>query len=191
MADTLVDTAVEDCKERMARAVEHTKSEFASIRTGRAAPALVEKLKVEYYGADVPLQQLAGLHVPEARVLVITPYDKGPAVIKAIEKAVQSSDLGITPSNDGSVIRLLFPVLTAERRKELVKVAHQKAEDGRVAVRNVRRATRKDLEALEKDGDISSDELDRAEKDLDRLTHDYATEIDRALEHKEKELSTT
>jgi ribosome recycling factor len=121
-------------------------------------------------------------------LLVITPYDKGPAVIKAIEKAVQSSDLGITPSNDGTVIRLMFPILTAERRKELVTVAHQKAEDGRVAVRNVRRATRKDLEALEKDGDISSDELDRAEKDLDRLTHDHIAEIDRVLGHKEQEL---
>jgi ribosome recycling factor len=188
MADTLVDAATQECKEKMDRAVEHTKGDFSSIRTGRAAPALVEKLKVEYYGAEVPLQQLAGLHVPEARLLVITPYDKGPAVIKAIEKAVQSSDLGITPSNDGTVIRLVFPILTAERRKELVKVAHQKAEDGRVAVRNVRRATRKDLEALEKDGDISSDELDRAEKDLDRLTHDHIAEIDRVLGHKEQEL---
>ena len=188
MADTLVDAAVDDCKERMARAVEHTKSEFASLRTGRAVPVLVEKLKVEYYGAEVPLQQLAGLHVPEARVLVITPYEKGPAVIKAIEKAVQSSDLGITPSNDGSVIRLLFPVLTAERRKELVKVAHQKAEDGRVAVRNVRRATRKDLEGLEKDGDISTDELDRAEKELEHVTHDFVADIDRVLHHKEEEL---
>ncbi|HXW81965.1 MAG TPA: ribosome recycling factor [Acidimicrobiales bacterium] len=188
MADILVDAATEECKEKMDRAVEHTKGDFSSIRTGRAAPALVEKLKVEYYGAEVPLQQLAGLHVPEARLLVITPYDKGPAVIKAIEKAVQSSDLGITPSNDGTVIRLVFPILTAERRKQLVKVAHQKAEDGRVAVRNVRRATRKDLEALEKDGDISSDELDRAEKDLDRLTHDHIAEIDRVLGHKEQEL---
>jgi len=188
MPDTLVDAAIDDCKDRMARAVEHTKGEFASIRTGRAAPALIEKLKVEYYGAEVPLQQLAGLHVPEARVLVITPYEKGPAIIKAIEKAVQSSDLGITPSNDGSVIRLVFPMLTAERRKDLVKVVHQKAEDGRVAVRNVRRATRKDLEALEKDGDISSDELDRSEKELDKLTHDNTAEIDRVLAHKENEL---
>jgi ribosome recycling factor len=185
MPDTLVDVAIEDCKDRMARAVEHTKSEFSSIRTGRATPALIEKLKVEYYGADVPLQQLAGL---QARVLVITPYEKGPASIKAIEKAVQSSDLGITPSNDGSVIRLVFPMLTAERRKDLVKVVHQKAEDGRVAVRNLRRATRKDLEALEKDGDISSDELDRSEKELDKLTHDYTAEIDRVLAHKENEL---
>src|ERR1700733_6980999 len=188
MPDTLVDVAIEDCKDRMARAVEQTKGECASIRTGRATPALIEKLKVEYYGAEVPLQQLAGLHVPEARMLVITPYEKGPAVIKAIEKAVQSSDLGITPSNDGSVIRLVFPMLTAERRKDLVKVAHHKAEEGRVAVRNLRRATRKDLEALEKDGDISSDELAQAEKELDKLTHDYTAEIDRVLAHKEQEL---
>ncbi len=148
MTDILVDAAIEECRDRMARAVEHTKSEFASIRTGRAAPALVEKLKVDYYGAEVALQQLAGLHVPEARTLVITPYEKGPAVIKAIEKAVQSSDLGITPSNDGSVIRLVVPVLTAERRKDLAKLAHHRAEEGRVAVRNVRRATRKDLGVL-------------------------------------------
>jgi ribosome recycling factor len=172
----------------MARAVEHTKGEFGGIRTGRAAPALVEKLKVDYYGADVPLQQLAGLHVPEPRVLVITPYEKGPAVIRAIEKAVQSSDLGIMPSNDGAVVRLVFPVLTAERRKDLAKVAHHKAEEGRVAVRNVRRATRKDLEGFEKEGEISSDELDRAERELDKLTHDYTAEIDRLLAHKEQEL---
>jgi ribosome recycling factor len=188
MDDNLVDTAVEECKDRMVHAVEHTKGEFGAIRTGRAAPALVEKLRVAYYGSEVPLQQLAGLHVPEPRMLVISPYEKGPAIIKAIEKAVQSSDLGIMPSNDGSVIRLMFPVLTAERRKDLVKVAHHKAEEGRVAVRNVRRAIRKDLEALEKDGDISSDELDRAEKELDRLTHEYTTEIDRVLAHKEQEL---
>ena len=184
--DSLVDLAVAECKERMARAVEHTKAEFASLRTGRASPALVEKLKVDYYGAEVPLQQLAGFHVPEARVLVITPYDKGS--LRAIEKALLVSDLGVNPGNDGVVIRLAFPPLTAERRKDLAKVAHHKAEDGRVAVRNVRRATRKDLEALEKDGEISSDELERVEKDLDRLTHDHTAEIDRLLAHKEQEL---
>lgn len=188
MPDTLLDAALEECRDRMARAVEHTKNEFGIIRTGRATPALVEKLRVEYYGAEVPLQQLAGFHVPEPRTLVITPYEKGPAVIKAIEKAIQSSDLGITPNNDGTLIRLVFPVLTAERRKDLVKVAHQKAEDGRVAVRNVRRATRKDLEGLEKEGEVSSDELDRAEKELDKLTHEFTTEIDRVLAHKEQEL---
>jgi ribosome recycling factor len=188
MAGTLLEIAIEDCRERMTRAVEHTKAEFAAIRTGRAAPALVEKLKVEYYGAEVPLQQLAGLHVPEARVLVITPYDKGPAVLKAVEKAILSSDLGVTPNNDGSLIRLVFPVLTEERRKDLVKVAHHKAEEGRVAVRGARRGARKDLEGLERDGEISSDELDRAEKELEKLTHEHVGEIDRVLAHKEQEL---
>ncbi|HMK96764.1 MAG TPA: ribosome recycling factor [Acidimicrobiales bacterium] len=188
MPDLLVDAAIDECRDHMAKAVEHTKNEFSAIRTGRAAPALVEKLRVDYYGSEVPLQQLAGFHIPDARTLVISPYEKGPAIIKAIEKALQSSDLGITPSNDGSVVRLVFPVLTAERRKDLVRVVHHKAEEGRVAVRNARRATRKDLEGLEKDGSISSDELDRAEKELDKLTHDFTAEIDRVLAHKEQEL---
>ena len=187
MPDTLVDAAIEDCRERMARVVEHTKAEFGGIRTGRAAPALVEKLRVEYYGAEVPLQQLAGIHVPEPRTLLITPYEKGQASLKAIEKAILSSDLGVTPSNDGAVVRLVFPILTAERRKELAKVAHHKAEEGRVAVRNLRRGARKDLESFEKDGEISNDELERAEKELDKLTHDHTSEIDRLLAHKEQE----
>jgi ribosome recycling factor len=170
----------------MAKAVGHTQSDFGGVRTGRAAPVLVEKLRVDYYGTEVPLQQLAGIQVPEARLMVITPYDK--SSLKTIEKAIQQSDLGINPSNDGTVIRLVFPMLTEQRRKELVKVVHHKAEDGRVAVRNLRRSARKDLESLEKDGDISSDELDRAEKDLEKLTHEYVAEIERMLENKEKEL---
>jgi ribosome recycling factor len=170
----------------MTKAVAHARSDFSTVRTGRAAPALVEKLKVDYYGTDVPLQQVAGIQVPEARLMVITPYDK--TTLKAIEKAIQHSDLGINPSNDGVLIRLAFPTLTEERRKEMVKVVHHKAEDGRIAVRNLRRAARKDLELLEKDGEISSDELDRAEKDLDKMTHEFVGEIDRLLEHKEQEL---
>jgi len=186
MEDNYVEAVLEDLRDKMVKAVEHTRSEFASIRTGRAAPALVEKLKVDYYGSEVPLQQLAGIKVPEAKVLLISPYDKGS--LKAIEKAIQNSDLGVNPSNDGSVIRLNFPPLTEERRKEYVKAAHHKAEEGRVSVRNVRRSARKDLEALEKDGEISSDELERAEKDLDRVTHEYVAEIDRLLKNKEEEL---
>jgi len=186
MEDNYVEAVLEDLRDKMVKAVEHTRSEFASIRTGRAAPALVEKLKVDYYGSEVPLQQLAGIQVPEAKVLLISPYDKGS--LKAIEKAIQNSDLGVNPSNDGSVIRLNFPPLTEERRKEYVKAAHHKAEEGRVSVRNVRRSARKDLEALEKDGEISSDELERAEKDLDRVTHEYVAEIDRLLKNKEEEL---
>jgi ribosome recycling factor len=186
MDDELVEAALEDTREKMAKAVAHTQADFATVRTGRAVPALVEKLRIDYYGTEVPLQQLAGIQVPEARLLVITPYDK--TSLKAVEKAIQNSDLGINPNNDGTVIRLTFPPLTEERRKEMVKVVHHKAEDGRVAVRNLRRAARKDLEALEKDGDISSDQLERAEKDLERITHDYVAEIDRMLQHKEQEL---
>ena len=181
-----VDAVLSDTREKMTRATDHTRDELAGLRTGRAVPALVEKLRVEYYGSEVPLQQVAGIQVPEAKLMVITPYDKG--ALKSIEKAIQASDLGVNPSNDGIVIRLLFPPLTEERRRQMVKVAHNKAEDGRVAVRNVRRAARKDLESLEKDGDISSDELDRAEKELDKHTHEYTAEIDRVLAHKEQEL---
>lgn len=175
-----------DAGERMSRAVEHTRDEFSTVRTGRATPALVEKLRVEYYGSEVPLQQLAGFNVPEARVLVIAPYDRG--AVGAIERAIQHSDLGINPSNDGTVLRLVFPPLTEERRRDLVKVVKQMAEDGRVAIRNLRRSARQDLEALEKDKEISSDELDRAEKDLDRLTQAKVDDIDAALTAKEHEL---
>lgn len=184
--DSLTQAALEEAREHMAKAVGHTQAEFASVRTGRATPALVEKLKVDYYGSEVPLQQLAGFNVPEARLLVITPYDK--SSIKAIEKAIQNSDLGINPSNDGLVIRLAFPPLTEERRKEMVKVVRHKAEEGRVAIRNSRRAVRHELETLEKAGDISSDELDRAEKELEHITHEFVAEIDRVLTHKEQEL---
>jgi ribosome recycling factor len=186
MDDSFVDAVLEDSREKMAKAVAHTQADFSTVRTGRAMPAVVEKLRVEYYGSEVPLQQLAGIQVPEARLMVITPYDK--TSLKAIEKAIQNSDLGINPSNDGTVMRLVFPQLTEQRRKEMVKVVHHKAEEGRVAVRNLRRAARKDLEGLEKDGDISSDELDRAEKELDSVTHEFVAEVDRLLQHKEQEL---
>lgn len=177
---------VEEGREKMARAVTHLKDEFAAVRTGRASSAVVEKLRVDYYGSEVPLQQLAGFSVPEPRVLVINPYDKG--AIRDIEKALLASDLGITPGNDGSVIRLVFPALTEDRRKELVKVVKQRAEDAKVAVRNVRRQTRHDLEALEKDGELSRDELERVEKDLEGQTHKVVLEIDELLHHKEQEL---
>ena len=181
-----IDDILLETVEKMGKAVSHTSVEFAGIRTGRATPALIEKLKIEYYGSEVPLQQLAGFSVPEARLLVVAPYDKNS--MRAIERAIQNSDLGITPSNDGQVIRLVFPQLTSERRKELVKVVRHKAEDGRVAIRNLRRTARHELEALERDGDISSDELDRAEKELEKLTHDQVSEIDRMLARKEQEL---
>ncbi len=184
--DTLIGAVFSDARDKMSKAAAHLSTEFSGIRTGRATPALVENLRVEYYGAETPLQQIAGFNVPEARLLVITPYDK--TSLKAIEKAIQHSDLGINPSNDGNVIRLAIPPLTEDRRKEFVKIAKAKAEDARVAVRSVRRSARHDLDALEKDGDISSDELERAEKDLERVTSDSVAEIDRLLQHKEQEL---
>ena len=182
----MIDDVLVEITDKMAKAVGHTQAEFASVRTGRATPALVEKLKVDYYGTEVPLQQLAGFNVPEARLLVIQPYDKNS--MKAIEKAIQNSDLGINPSNDGQVIRLVFPQLTEERRRELVKLVKHMAEEGRIAVRNLRRAARHELEAMEKDGDISADELERSEKELEKITHDHVAEIDRMVEHKEQEL---
>lgn len=180
------DMVVSECHEKMAKAIGHLKDEFSGVRTGRASSGLVEKLRVDYYGSEVPLQQLAGFSVPEPRVLVVSPYDKG--AMKAIEKAIQSSDLGITPNNDGNVIRLVFPALTEDRRKELVKVVKQRAEDAKVAVRNLRRGARHDLEALEKDGDLSRDELERVEKGLEGHTQKVVAEIDELLHHKEQEL---
>jgi len=184
--EELIRAALEECRERMHRVVDHAKVDFASVRTGRASPAFVEKLRVDYYGSETLLQQLAGFSVPEPRVLVVSPYDKG--ALKAVEKAIMASDLGINPSNDGAVIRLVFPELTTERRKELVRVVRHRGEEARVAVRNVRRASRHELDSLEKEGDVSIDELERAEKELDKLTHEMIAEIDRLLAAKEKEL---
>ena len=186
MSSELAELVAADADDKMRKAVEHTQGEFSGIRTGRASPALIEKLMIDYHGTDVPLQQLAGFSVPEARLLVVQPYDK--SAIGGIEKAIQNSDLGINPANDGEVIRLAFPPLTEERRRELVRVVKQKAEDGRVAIRNIRRTARHDLEDLEKEKDISADELERHEKELDQLTQRYVQEVDRALEGKEKEL---
>jgi ribosome recycling factor len=180
------DDVLAETKDRMGKARDHLLSEFGSIRTGRASPVFVEKLKVDYYGSEVPLQQLAGFSVPEPRLLVVSPYDKGS--IKAIERAIQASDLGITPSNDGAVIRLAFPQLTEERRKEMVKIVKHRAEEARVAVRNVRRSARHDLEAFQKEGELSEDDLDRAEKELEKLTHEYVAEIDNLAAHKEQEM---
>jgi ribosome recycling factor len=186
MSDDITSMVIDEVRARMSKAVEHSRSEFSSIRTGRAAPALVEKIPVEYYGSDVPLQQLAGFSVPEARMLVISPFDKG--AMPAIEKALRTSDLGLNPSNDGNNIRLSFPPLTADRRKEYVRIVKQMAEDGRIAIRNARRHGRQELEGFQKDGDLSEDELARAEKDLDKVTHAAEAEIDAALAHKEQEL---
>ncbi len=177
---------LEETGEKMQRAVSHTRGEMSSIRTGRAAPALVEKIPVEVYGSEVPLQQVASFQVPEARQLLIIPYDK--TSIGAIEKAIQHSDLGLNPSNDGNTIRLSFPPLTAERRKEFVKIVKHMAEEGRIALRNQRRSTRHDLDGLKKDNELNEDELKRYEVELDKMIHVHEAEIDHALEAKEKEL---
>jgi ribosome recycling factor len=186
MDDDLVEVVVDEARDKMSKAVDHVRAEFSSVRTGRASPALVEQLTVDYYGTSTPLRQIAGFTVPDAMLLVVSPYDKG--ALGAIEKAIQGSDLGINPSNDGTVIRLAFPPLTEERRRELVKVVRHKAEDGRVAIRNLRRASRHELEALEKDGSLSSDELERVEKDIEKITQQQVAAVDQLLAHKEKEL---
>ena len=182
----MTEETILEALEKMEKAVEHVQSQFTTVRTGRATPALVEKLLVEYYGSPVPLQQLAGFQVPEARQLIVKPHDRGS--LAPIEKAIRDSDLGVNPNNDGVVIRLNFPPLTEERRKEYVKVVKHMAEDGRVALRNIRRDARKHLEASEKAGDISADELERAEKELEKITHDHVDHVDKALGRKEQEL---
>ena len=182
----MIEETLLDAMEKMGKAVEHVQAQFLGVRTGRASASLVEKLQVEYYGAFVPLQQLASFQVPEARMLVVKPHDRGS--IAAIERALQSSDLGLSPSNDGVVIRLNFPALTEERRKEFVKVVKNMAEEGRVTVRNIRRDARKVLETAQKDGDISQDDLDRAEKELEQITHTTVEAVDKAFARKEQEL---
>jgi ribosome recycling factor len=187
--DTLVRVIEEtllEAMEKMEKAVEHTQSQFATVRSGRATPSLVERINVEYYGAPVPLQQLASITVPEARQLLIKPHDRGS--LEAIEKAIRESDLGVAPNNDGVSIRLSLPQLTEERRKEYVKVARGMAEDGRIALRNVRREARKTLEHAERDGEISADDLERAEKELEKVTHEHVEHVDDALGRKEQEL---
>jgi len=181
-----VDQSLKDGTEKMEKAVNHLKEDLAGIRTGRASASVLNRVTVEYYGTPVPLNQLASINVPEPRTLMVQPFDK--TSLGAIEKAIQISDLGITPSNDGNVIRLAFPPLTQERRKELVKQLHGRAEEGRVAVRNVRRHAKEQMEKLEKDSAISEDELARGEKELQKLTDRFVAEIDEIQRHKEQEL---
>lgn len=177
---------IAEAEDKMHKAVHATREELAVIRTGRASPKLVERIDVEYYGSRVPLNQIAGISVPEARQLVITPYDR--SALGAIEKAILASDLGINPTNDGTIIRLSFPPLTQDRRKELIKVARERAEEGRVAVRNVRRHVKDEMEHLERDGELTEDELRRSEKDLQRVTDRFVAEIDEVVAAKEQEL---
>jgi ribosome recycling factor len=181
-----VQATLGEAGEKMDKAISVLKEELGSIRTGRATPALLSRIVVDYYGTQVPIQQLASFSVPEPRTLLIQPYDKN--AIASMEKAIMSSDVGITPSSDGNVIRLSFPPLTEERRKDLVKVVHQRGEEARVAVRNVRRHSKDELERLQRDSTISEDDLTRSEKDLQKLTNQHVVEVDEIVAHKEREL---
>jgi ribosome recycling factor len=181
------DEVLRDAEEKMRKAVSVNVEDLSSIRSGRASPSLLQRIQVDYYGTKVPINQLANVSVPEPRLLVIAPYD--PNSISGIEKAILASDLGITPNNDGQVVRLAFPQLTEDRRKELIKVAHGRAEEGRVAVRNVRRHAKQELEKMKKDGSLSEDEERSAESQLQKLTDKHVGEVDSNLERKEQELS--
>jgi ribosome recycling factor len=185
-AEDLVGGLLDDARERMRKAVDSTQHEFGSVRTGRASPALLDRVSVDYYGAATPLKQLATISVPEARLLSIQPFDK--SSIKAIEKAILESDVGLTPNNDGSVIRLVLPELTEERRKELVKVVRGIAEDGRVSIRNVRRDIMHDLRELKDGGDIGADDEHRAEGEVQKVTDARVAELDELLKVKEEEI---
>ena len=183
----MIDTALKEAEKKMQKAIEVAREEFGGVRTGRASPQLLQRLTVDYYGSQTPLQQLASFSVPEPRLLVIHPYDRN--AMSSIEKAIMTSDLGLNPSNDGTVIRLNFPPLTEERRKELIKVVRERAEEARVSVRNIRRHTKDEIEKDIKAGKVSEDDGHRAEKELQKLTDKYVAEIDQMLERKEHELT--
>ena len=182
----MIDELLQDASERMAKTVAATRAEFATVRTGRASPHLLDRVEVDYYGTRTPLRQLANISASEARLLTITPYDK--SSIKAVERAILESDVGLTPSNDGNVIRIQIPELTEERRRELVKVVRGVAENGRVSVRNIRRECMHDLKELKQEGEAGSDEEHRAESELQKLTDARVKEIDEFLAGKEEEI---
>jgi ribosome recycling factor len=182
----VINDILREAGDKMDKSVEATREEFAAIRTGRANPSMFSKINVEYYGTPTPLQQLASFSSPEARIVLIAPYDM--SVVGAIERAIRDSDLGVNPANDGKVLRCVFPELTEERRKEFIKLARGKAEDGKVSVRNIRRTAKQGLEKLEKDGEVGQDDVTGAEKRLDTLTKSHTDTIDDLLKHKEAEL---
>lgn len=186
MAAEMIDALLDDARQRMGKTVEATQHEFSTVRTGRASPALLDRITVDYYGAATPLNQLASISAPEARLITVQPYDK--SSIKAIEKAINESDVGLNPSNDGNVVRLVVPELTEERRRELVKVVKHLAEEGRVAVRNIRRDVMHELRELKSDGEMSSDDEHRGEVELQKLTDAKIGELDGVLKAKEDEI---
>lgn len=182
----MIDDTLLDAEEKMDKAVTVAQEDFSNIRTGRVTPAVFSKLTAEYYGTQTPLNQLASFHVPEPRMITVQPFDKGSTA--AIEKAIRNSDLGVNPSNDGALIRVVFPELTEERRREYVKTARAKAEDGRISIRNIRRRAKDTLDKMVKDAEAGEDEVRRAERDLQELTDTYIAKIDELLKHKESEL---
>ncbi len=182
----MIDDTLLEAEEKMDKAVTVAREDFAGIRTGRAHPAMFNKIQADYYGTPTPIPQMASFHVVDARMVTITPYDKGS--LTAIEKAIRDSDLGVNPTDDGTIIRVAFPQLTEERRREYVKLAKTKAEDARVAVRNIRRHAMTALEKLADGGDAGEDDVRRAEKHLEDVTHKYVANIDELLKHKEAEL---
>ena len=182
----LIDELLKDAEDRMAKSVESSRGELATVRTGRASPHLLDRISVDYYGSQTALKQLANIAASDARLLTVTPFDKGS--IGEIEKAIQESDVGLTPSNDGNVIRLQIPELTEERRREMVKVVHGVAEDGRIAIRNIRRDTMSDLRDLKKEGEAGEDDERRAESALQKQTDEAIAEIDEHLKGKEEEI---
>jgi len=182
----VIDETLLEAEEKMDKAVEVAKEDFSTIRTGRASAAMFNKILVDYYGSPTPLQQLASFGTPEARVVIITPYDR--SAMAAIEKSVRDSDLGVNPANDGTIIRIVLPHLTEERRKEYIKVAKTKAEDARVSVRNIRRRAKDELDRIARDGEAGEDDVARAEKELEQVTRRHVELIDELLRHKETEL---
>jgi ribosome recycling factor len=182
----VINETLKEAETKMAKAVEVTREDFAAIRTGRAHPSMFHKINADYYGSPTPLQQLASFTVPEARVIIIAPYDQ--SAMGAIEKAIRDSDLGVNPTDDGKTVRVVLPELTEERRKEFIKVAKHKAEEGRVSVRNIRRHAKQALDRMEKDGEVGKDDVTGAEKRLDGLTKKHVDAIDDLLKHKEAEL---
>ena len=182
----MIDDTLLEAEEKMDRAVDHAKEEFAAIRTGRANAAMFSKIVIDYYGTPTPLTQMASVGTPEPRMAIIKPYDN--SQLHAMEKAIRDSDLGVNPNNEGTQLRIMLPQMTEERRRDMIKVARHKAEDSKVAIRNVRRKAKEELDRLVKDGETGEDEGRRGEKDLDDLTHRYTTQIDELLKHKEAEL---
>ncbi|MFW0784667.1 ribosome recycling factor [Gordonia sp. CPCC 206044] len=182
----MIDDALLDAEEKMEKAVSVAKDDMGSIRTGRANPAMFNRVNIEYYGAVTPITQVASITTPEARLVVIKPYEA--SILNEVEKAIRNSDLGVNPTNDGTIIRVAIPQLTEDRRKELVKQAKGKGEDAKVAIRNVRRKAVDELKRIQKDGEAGEDEVSRAEKELDKTTAGYVTQIDELVKHKENEL---